>query len=162
MTGEVLAFQRPPVRQAVSIESTVEHTFDVFVREIAAWWPLDPFSFGGRDRISTVTVDRTTGGRVTEHWHDGTERDWGVILDWREPSGFTMTWNVTGEPTEVELRFIALKPNLTRVEVEHRGWERLNDEQLAAACALPGGYLGGAFTQGWAAILGRLKEHIGS
>jgi hypothetical protein len=71
-----------------------------------------------------------------------------------------MTWNVTGEPTEVELRFLALEPQRTRVEVEHRGWEKLDDEQLAAACALPGGYLGGAFTKGWAAILAGLKEHM--
>jgi hypothetical protein len=158
--SEVLAFERPPVRQSVTVDSTLQHTFDVFVRELAAWWPLDPFSFGGRDRIRTVTVDRKTGGRVAEHWHDGSELVWGTVLDWREPTGFTMTWNVTGVPTEVELRFIALGAEQTRVEVEHRGWEKLNDDQLAAACALPGGYLGGAFTQGWATILTHLKRHI--
>jgi hypothetical protein len=160
VTGEVLAFERPPVRQSVLIGSTVEHTFEVFVREIAAWWPLDPFSFGGRSRIQTVSVDRRIGGRVVEHWYDGSERDWGTVLDWRAPAGFTMTWNVTGEPTEVELRFSAVGPARTRVEVEHRGWEKLDEEQLAAACALPGGYSGGAFAQGWATILVGLKEHM--
>ena len=160
MRGDVLAFRRPPVRQSVLVESTLEHTFEVFVRELTAWWPLDPFSFGGRERIRMVTVDRRVGGRVIEHWRDGSERDWGTVLDWQAPSSFTMTWNVTGEPTEVELRFIPVEAELTRVEVEHRGWEKLDDEQLAAACALPGGYLGGAFTQGWAAILAGLKEHI--
>ena len=160
MRGDLLAFQRPPVRQSVLVESTVEHTFEVFARELTAWWPLDPFSFGGRDRIRTVTIDRRVGGRVVEHWFDGSERDWGIVLEWQAPAGFTMTWNVTGEPTEVELRFVAVEPTVTQVEVEHRGWEKLNDEQLAAACALPGGYAGGAFTQGWAAILAGLKEHI--
>jgi len=160
VTGEVLAFERPPVRQSVLIGSTVEHTFEVFVREIAAWWPLDPFSFGGRSRIQTVSVDRRIGGRVVEHWYDGSERGWGTVLDWRAPAGFAMTWNVTGEPTEVELRFSAVGPARTRVEVEHRGWEKLDEEQLAAACALPGGYSGGAFAQGWATILVGLKEHM--
>jgi hypothetical protein len=160
VSADVLAFQRPPVRQSITIESTIEHTFDVFVRELATWWPVEPFSFGGRDRIRTVSVDGRTGGRIVEHWHDGSERDWGTVLDWQAPSGFTMTWNVTGEPTEVELRFLAIEPELTRVEVEHRGWEKLDDEQLSAACALPGGYLGGAFTKGWAAILAGLKEHM--
>jgi hypothetical protein len=160
VTNDVLAFERPPVRQSILIESTVEHTFEVFVRELAAWWPLDPFSLGGRDRIRTVTVDRHTGGRVVELWHDGSEHDWGTLLEWNEPAGFTMTWNVTGEPTEVELRFVRVETALTRVEIEHRGWEKLDDQQLAAACALPGGYLGGAFTTGWATILTHLKGHI--
>ncbi len=31
-------------------------------------------------------------------------------------------------------------PRLTRVAVEHRGWERLTAEELARDCALPGGY----------------------
>jgi hypothetical protein len=60
----------------------------------------------------------------------------------------------------VELRFIEFEPELTRVEVEHRGWEKLSDQQLIAACALPGGYVGGAFTKGWATILDGLREHI--
>ncbi len=158
--GEVLVFERPPVRQSITIESSIEHTFEVFVSELASWWPLDPFSFGGRERIDTVWIDRRIGGRVIERWRDGRELDWGKVLDWHAPSGFTMTWNVTGEPTEVEVRFKTLEPALTQVEVEHRGWDKLNDEQLAAACALPGGYLGGAFTQGWAAILTSLKEHM--
>ena len=50
-----------------------------------------------------------------------------------------MTWQMTPVPTEIELRFKALGPALTRVEVEHRGWEALSDEQVAAECALPGG-----------------------
>ena len=33
-----------------------------------------------------------------------------------------------------------------------------SDEQLAKDCALPGGYLSGAFDKGWATILGRLAS----
>lgn len=158
--GEVVRFERPPVRQSVIIDSSQAHAFDVLVRELAAWWPLDPFSYGGRANIREVTVQRRTGGRVTEHWHDGSRHDWGVILDWREPDGFTMTWNNTGEPTEVEIRLVALEPGRTRVEVVHRGWDKLTPAQLEAACALPGGYSGGAFDQGWATILRSLREYL--
>ncbi len=49
---------------------------------------------------------------------------------------------------------------LTRVDVEHRGWERLTEEQLRAACAMPGGYEGGAFTAGWAHILACFAEAV--
>lgn len=37
---------------------------------------------------------------------------------------------------------------MTRVVVEHRGWEHLSEEQIAAASRAPGGY-----DAGWAAII---------
>jgi len=52
-------------------------------------------------------------------------------------------------------------PALTRVAVEHRGWEQLTDEELARDCVLEGGYLGGAYREGWACILGRFAVAIG-
>ena len=57
-----------------------------------------------------------------------------------------------------ELTFAELGPALTKVSVVHSGWEKLSDEQLAKDCALPGGYLGGAFDKGWALILGKLAQ----
>ena len=53
-----------------------------------------------------------------------------------------------------------LGPALTRVTVEHRGWEALTEEQLATDCALPGGYSSGAYSQGWATILARLARAV--
>ncbi len=64
-----------------------------------------------------------------------------------------MTWTFTPAPTEVEFTFAVLGPALTRVTVEHRGWEALTDQQLAEDCALPGGYRSGAYSAGWARIL---------
>lgn len=72
-----------------------------------------------------------------------------------------MTWTMTSVATEVELSFAELGPPLTRVAVEHRGWERLTDEELARDCALPGGYTGGAYREGWARILGYLAVAMG-
>ena len=88
----------------------------------------------------------------------GAARDWGRVLVWEPPARFVMTWNLTSVVTEVELTFAELGPALTRVAVEHRGWEQLTDEQLAQDCALPGGYTGGAYREGWARILGRLAS----
>jgi hypothetical protein len=42
----------------------------------------------------------------------------------------------------------------------HRGWEKLTDEQLAKDCALPGGYAGGSFDQGWAATRESAEEFV--
>jgi len=105
-------------------------------------------------------VEQRQGGRVYETWDDGTEIDWGTLLTWQPPERFTMTWTGTPATTEVELTFTALGPALTRVTVEHRGWEALTEEQLATDCALPGGYSSGAYSQGWEAILACLAKAV--
>jgi hypothetical protein len=165
---DAVPLRRPPVRQATTVRSDVGHTFDTFVRTIGAWWPVVPFS-RGEGRVRDVTLEQRVGGRVYETWDDGTESDWGEILAWERPAGFTMTWLLFAEPTEVELAFRPLGPALTRVTVEHRGWERLSDAQLAQDCALRGGYLGGAVTAGWdrilttfASALDAQADHLGS
>lgn len=151
----VVALRRPPIRQSTTVRSSREHTFDVFVSTIGQWWPLQPYS-AGRERVRAVHVEPRVEGRVYEQWDDGTECDWGRLLAWEPPGRLVMTWEMTPAPTEVELTFTALGPSLTRVAVEHRGWEALTDAQLGADCARPGGYVGGAFVRGWEEILGRL------
>ena len=146
---------RPPVRQSTVIRSNVAHTFEVFVSTIGAWWPVQPYSTGG-ERARDVTVEPHQDGRVYETWDDGTTLDWGRLLVWEPPHRLAMTWTSTPAPTEVELTFTVLGPALTRVAVEHRGWEALSEAQIAEDCAHPGGYTSGAFTQGWAEILGCL------
>ncbi|GAA4557443.1 SRPBCC domain-containing protein [Pseudonocardia xishanensis] len=150
---------RPPIRRTVEVAADREKTFRVFVDRLAEWWPLDPFSRGGSARIAAVSVDRRVGGTVTEHWHDGTTHDWGTLLAWDPPAGLTMTWTITGTPTEVELRFTEADGR-TLVDLEHRGWDRLGPAELGEDCAVPGGYTGGAFTRGWATILDAFREHL--
>ena len=151
------ALHRPPIRQATTVRSDAEHTFDVFVREIGTWWPTAAFS-AGRDHVRTVTVEPRVDGRVYETWHDDTVVEWGRLLVWDPPRRFTMSWLCSPAPTEVELSFTALGPALTRVAVEHRGWEALSEAQLHEDCALPGGYAADAFSTGWTRILAALTR----
>ena len=58
------------------MRADVTRTFDVFVREIGAWWPVEPFSSGG-DRVRDVSMERRLGGQVVETWDDGTAHVWG-------------------------------------------------------------------------------------
>ena len=155
----VTPLRRPPVRQSTVVRSDLNHTFEVFVRTIGSWWPVQPFS-AGQDKVRDVTIEPRAGGRVYETRQDGTTVTWGELLAWEPPERFVMTWTFTPAPTEVELTFKALGPALTRVSVEHRGWEALSDEQLARDCALPGGYTGGAYVAGWAHILAQLAAAL--
>lgn len=160
MPADVIPLRRPPIRQATLVRSDIDHTFEVFVRTIGVWWPVQPFS-AGQEKVRDVTVEPRRGGRVYETWQDGTVVTWGELLAWDPPNGFTMSWTGTPAPTEVELRFTVLGPALTRVAVEHRGWEALNDAQLAQDCALPGGYTGGAYATGWETILRSFTRTLG-
>jgi uncharacterized protein YndB with AHSA1/START domain len=157
----VTPLRRPPVRQSVVVRSDVAHTFHTFVRTIGTWWPAQPFS-AGKERIRDITIEPHEGGRVCETWDDGTIVEWGELLAWEPPQRFVMTWAIsTPVPTEVELTFTALGPALTRVAVEHRGWEALTEEQLRQDCAMPGGYSSGGYITGWARILQQFAAAAG-
>ena len=145
------ALRRLLVRQSTVVRSDVGHTFDTFAGTIGVWWPVTGFRPAGT-LVRDVTFERRLGDLVHETWADGTQVDWGTLRAWEPPERFVMSWRMTSVATDVELRFTALGPVLTRVAVEHRGWEALTEEQLAADCALPGGYAGGAFDRGWARI----------
>jgi hypothetical protein len=134
------------------VRSDVAHTFDVFIRMIGAWWPVQPFS-AGKERVRQVTVEQRAGGRVYETWADGTDVPWGEVFAWEPPTRFAMSWLGTPVPTAVEITFQEVGPAFTRVAVEHRGWEALTEEQLKEDCALPGGYSSGAYTTGWGQVL---------
>ncbi|MEV4757875.1 SRPBCC domain-containing protein [Micromonospora sp. NPDC049559] len=144
--------RRPPINQSTLVRSGAAHTFEVFVATIGSWWPLRPFS-AGQDRVREVVFERHVGGRLYETWTDGTTVTWGDVLAWEPPRRFVITWEMTPATTEVELRFKPLGPALTRVEVEHRGWEALAEADLGADCALPGGYASGSYAAGWRTIL---------
>lgn len=149
----------PPVRQSTTVRCDLDRTFEAFVRLIGSWWPVEPLSFGG-SRVRDVTVEPRVGGRVFETWDDGATADWGEVVAWDPPDRFVMSWVQTPAPTEVELSFVALGPALTRVTVEHRGWERLTPEQLGEDCATPGGYRSGAYSSGWQLALDRFADSM--
>ena len=47
---------------------------------------------------------------------------------WSPPTRLAYLWHLRrdrSDATEVEIRFLARDPGRTRIEIEHRGWERL-------------------------------------
>ena len=77
---------------------------------------------------AAVVLEGRLGGRLYERWHDGGEADWGRVVTWEPPQRLVLSWQPNPErpaATEVEVRFVAVEPDHTRVELEHRGWERL-------------------------------------
>ena len=115
-----------PLRMAFEVDCSAEHAFAVWTSGIGTWWPAD-HTVTGADGLAVV-MQSGVGGRIYERTPDGTEHDWGEVTVWNPPSRLVYLWHLRGDrcdATEVEIRFLAGDSGMTRIEIEHRGWERL-------------------------------------
>jgi uncharacterized protein YndB with AHSA1/START domain len=118
-----------PLRLTFEVARPASHAFAVWTGDIGRWWPADHTTTGEDDL--TVALEPKVGGRIYERTRDGREFDWGEILVWEPPHRFAYTWHLRRtreDATEVEIRFVPTAPDATRVEIEHRGWQRLGAE----------------------------------
>jgi uncharacterized protein YndB with AHSA1/START domain len=138
------ATETAPIEKTVLVPLPVEKTFLLFTDGIDAWWPFATHSLGG-ERVQTAVIEPEEGGRWYERQADGTEHDWGTVTAWEPPRRFAVDWHVSPDVagSELEVRFES-EGDATRVELEHRGWER---------CA-PGSRA--SYDGGWDFVLGRL------
>ena len=148
-----------PVRKTVRVNAAPAHAFEAFALRLGRWWPASHSI--GRAPLKDVVIEPRAGGRWYELGQDGSECDWGIVLAWEPPGRLLLGWHLDAEfrhdpaaATEVELRFIAESPAVTRVELEHRGLERLGDQAdlLRGKIDSPGG---------WTGLLERYREAAG-
>ena len=139
----------PPVRRSVTVPLARTQAFDLFVRRLPEWWPLATRSVW-LEQAASCHVEPRVGGRLYERTHDGREAHWGTFLLWDEPGRVVFAWH-PGFPeaaaTEVEVRFVA-EGARTRVELEHRNWDRLGERAS---------FVRGMFAGGWAPVLARFE-----
>jgi uncharacterized protein YndB with AHSA1/START domain len=117
-----------PLRLAFHVDCSPEHAFMTWTERIAAWWPSD-HTASGEPNLQVVLEGRI-GGRIFERTDTGIEHEWGEVLAWEPPHRLMYSWHLRrdrADATEVEIRFLA-DGQATRVEIEHRNWERLGAE----------------------------------
>jgi uncharacterized protein YndB with AHSA1/START domain len=121
----------PSVRHTITVEAPLGHAFEVFTRGIDTWWFRDHHI--GTEPLKEVVMEPREGGRVFERGIRGAECDWGRVLVWDPPSRLVVSWGIGGDwrfdpdlahASEYEVRFIDESPARTRVEFEHRPFER--------------------------------------
>jgi len=115
-----------PLRITFDVACAVDRAFAVWTQEIGTWWPADHTVTGGPDL--TIVLEPRVGGRVYERTADGTEHDWGRVTGWDPPHRLAYRWHLRQDPadaTDVEIRFTAQGDRSTRIEIVHRGWDRL-------------------------------------
>ena len=119
------------VRKSITVRAGVERAFRVFTEGVDTWWPRG-HHIGSAPAKRFVIEGRPQGRCYTEQT-DGTECDWGTVLEWAPPRRFVMAWQVgpdwryepdLGKSSEVEIRFTPLADGMTRVDLEHRYFER--------------------------------------
>lgn len=141
-----------PVTKSVHVACGIEQAFRVFTAEIGTWWPLDTHAIHA-GAVREVVWEEHEGGEVYEISTAGDKAHWATVLAWEPPARAVIAWHVNPDAaaaTEVEVRFAA-EAGGTRVELEHRGWERLG----AQAAEVRGSYEGG-----WDIVLGELVTHV--
>jgi len=122
------------IRRSLVVDAPVERAFEVFTEGFGGWWPVSTHSVGASivDKpVRTAVFEPCLGGRVYEVMEDGTEAEWAEVTAWEPPARLVYLWHLKrdrAEATEVEIRFESTAPDSTRVDIEHRGWERLGAE----------------------------------
>jgi uncharacterized protein YndB with AHSA1/START domain len=147
-----------PVRKSLVVAADVQRSFQVFTDRMGNWWPKS-HSVGTSPTVAVI-IEPRTGGRWYERGEDGSESEWGKVLDWAPPGRLVLAWQLDGtwkyNPaliTEVEINFTALSASQTRVDFEHRYLERLGDSAAAVRDLL---------NSGWGGILELYSNQVSS
>lgn len=129
------------VRCSVEVAAPIERAFRVFTQDIGSWW--DPNQHILQSELAEMVFDPRVGGHVYDRGVDGSECRWAWVLVYEPPHRLMISWDISArwqletdhqKASEVEVRFISLEANRTRVELEHRhlerhgeGWEAMRD-----------------------------------
>jgi uncharacterized protein YndB with AHSA1/START domain len=146
------------VRRTVTVRLSVERAFRLFTDGYDSWWPRTHHI--GKSPMKRAIIEGKTGGRCYAEQEDGTDCPWGQVLVWDPPKRLVLAWQITHEwgydpdlsrASEVEVRFTPEADGTTRVDLEHRHFERhgAGGDSIRTAVASEGG---------WGALLGLFAQ----
>lgn len=130
---------------SVSTSCTVglsrERAFHLFTAEIGGWWDADKHILEAP--LAEMEFEPHVGGHIIDRGTDGSECRWARVLAYEPPDrvvfswDIDVSWQIETDPdlcSEVEVAFLDLGPDRTRVTLTHRhldrhgpGWERMRD-----------------------------------
>ena len=112
--------------------------------------------------MKRAIIEAKTGGRCYTEQMDGTDCPWGSVLVWDPPARLVIAWQITHEwqfepdlarSSEVEITFTPEPDGSTRVQLEHRHFERHG----AGAAAMKAGV---DSPNGWGGLLALYAREV--
>lgn len=134
-----------PIRKSVFVRCDVERAFDLYTQGLDTWWPLETHT--RHDEVEGAKVERVefpaeASKPILEHLSTGDALSWGDVLVYERPRRLVIAWKPNSNPnppTEIEITFTP-EGDGTRVELEHRGWERLGALAEEGRASYDGGW----------------------
>jgi len=148
------------VQTQIEVEAPVERAFKVFTEDFGAFKPAD-HNLLPVDIAETI-FEPYVGGHLYDRGVDGSECRWARVLAYDPPTRVVISWDINPQwqieadparTSEVEVRFIAVTPERTRVEMEHRNIDRRGE-------GWEGVRAGVESDQGWPLYLERYAEVV--
>jgi uncharacterized protein YndB with AHSA1/START domain len=142
------------VRRSVEVDAAVDRAFEVFVH-MTAWWPREHRVVASD--LDEVVIEPAVGGRCYQVGVDGAECEWGRVQAWDPPRRLQIAWHLDRRfefdpdprrASEVDVTFTPVGEDRTRVDLEHRAFDRHGPDGDAIRTSV-----GGA--DGWGYILER-------
>ena len=124
------------IRREITVPVGRRRAFEVFTAEMTSWWP--PAHHIGSAPIQDIVIEPRTGGRWFTRHQDGSETSTGFVQVWDPPSRLVLTWQIGADwhyhddlVTTVDVRFEAEAEDLTRVLLEHGGFDAFGSDAAA-------------------------------
>ena len=150
-----------PVSKSITVKASADRAFEVFTAGFDTWWPRTHHI--GKSPMKKAIIEGKVGGRCYSEQVDGTDCDWGQILVWEPPQRFVIAWQISpgwgyepdlAKASEVEVRFTPEADGSTRVDLEHRYFQRHGEGAEAMRTAVDS-------TGGWGGLLQLFAEKAG-
>ncbi len=149
-----------PVRKSIVVKATPAQAFDAFSARIDRWWPK---SHGiGPAPVRESIIEPFVGGRWYTRCEDGSDVTVGHVRAWEPGRRLVFSWEISADwkpdariafASEVEINFTAVAGGETRVDLEHRDFERMTS---------PGGEtMRKAVDGGWPGLLALFAAEAG-
>jgi uncharacterized protein YndB with AHSA1/START domain len=133
----------------IVVEVPVEQVFRLFTERMHDWWRHSD-RLGTAARIGLL-VEPRPDGRWYERSADGTEYDWGRVLDLHPPQTLALSWQIgrgftpqsnPERASRVDVTFVESGPRRTTITLVHGAFERHGEggPPMRAAVAGPGGW----------------------
>lgn len=119
------------VRRQVVVPAPVGAAFAAFTKRFGDFKPKE-HNLLGAATVETVFEEKV-GGHIYDRAEDGSECRWARILAFDPPNRLVFSWDISPQwqletdpenTSEVEVRFVEEEPGRTRVELEHRNFDR--------------------------------------